>query len=233
MNKLFLALRDNQDSHSDESESSPANEEGDKSPFQFDESNSNQQETLKSATVNYDRQSMDDIPDFLKSKFGGPNEPDYGSQQSNANAPFDFMDNPGPNTKQASSRTDIHSSLNNKHSMEENTNNNEEEIKTKMAKGTLNDEEAEAAKEDKMAEALIKSKDKFRMDDQPEILGVNNNGISAAADKASISASVSNGLTQNMNQDSRVGVDTSNPSLMEAFGKQKNHIESFHDGKSF
>lgn len=74
-----------------------------------------------------------------------------------------------------------------------------------------NDEEAEAALEDKEAQKLITSKDKYRMDDQPEILDINKNGISSTSSKESISANFANSLTQSASQDNRVGVDTTDP----------------------
>lgn len=103
-----------------------------------------------------------------------------------------------------------------------------------------NDEEAEAAKEDQEAKKMMTSKDKFRMDDEPEILDLNGKGISSTTDKASISASFANSLTQNVNQDSRVGIDTTDPFVTQSFDKGHqstpfdediNKVQPFHKSR--
>lgn len=95
--------------------------------------------------------------------------------------------------------------------LQENSDQNNKPKSKNPKKNSIRDEESEALKEDKEAEKLMSSKDKYRMDDQPEILDINKNGVSSTADKASISASFANSLTQNVRQENRVGADTMDP----------------------
>ena len=93
-------------------------------------------------------------------------------------------------------------------------------------KGKMSEEELEALQEDESARSLMKnSADKSKSEEQPEILGLGKQGMSPA-DKALISASLSNG--------EQTGIDTSSvddlPTLNSAHKNDaEKHFKAFHD----
>lgn len=92
-------------------------------------------------------------------------------------------------------------------------------------KKALSEEEIEAMKEDQDANTLIKNQSvKGKDEEQPEILGLGKNGMTAA-DKASISARLGNGDVPDSSVVGKEGIDTGSMDISKEFKSHSDDLE--------